>query len=223
MSKILIVDDEPSILEILEYNLKKEGYQVKAASDGSQAIEINKEFAPSIIIMDVMMPNMDGIEACKQIRESDTNNEPYIIFLTARSEEFTEVAAWEAGGNDYLIKPVKMRALISRIKSVFNSKIFPETNQNVIKVHGLEIDRSSYTISIHDQSHTLPKKEFEILYLLAKNPNKVYSREKILGAVWEEDTYVLARTVDVHIRKLREKIGSDYIKTIKGVGYKLVD
>ncbi len=222
MIKILIVDDEPDILELLAYNLKKEDFIVEKAGDGEEAVEKFNSFQPDLILMDVMMPVMDGIGACKLIRASEEGKNPYIVFLTARSEEFTEVAAWEAGGNDYLIKPIKPRALISRLKAAMGSRSSNEKNADRFSISGLTIDKSSYTITKDDQTLSLPKKEFEILFLLAKNPNKIYSREDVLSHVWEEDTYVLARTVDVHIRKLREKIGDELIKTIKGVGYKFM-
>lgn len=224
MKKILIVDDEPDILEILEYNLIKEGYLVQKASNGKEAIAIFNTFLPDIILLDVMMPELDGIETCRKIKESNIGN-PYIVFLTARYEEFTEVAAWEAGGDDYIIKPIKPRALISRLNSVFKQKNTSETtssNNNEISILDLKIDRSNYMINKGEESFSLPKKEFEILYLLAENPNKILNRDEILNTIWEEDTYVLSRTVDVHIRKIREKLGEGYIKTVKGVGYMFV-
>ena len=224
MKKILIVDDEPDILEILEYNLIKEGYLVEKASNGKEAIAIFNTFLPDIILLDVMMPELDGIETCRKIKGSNIGN-PYIVFLTARYEEFTEVAAWEAGGDDYIIKPIKPRALISRLNSVFKQKNTSETtssNNNEISILDLKIDRSNYMINKGEESFSLPKKEFEILYLLAENPNKILNRDEILNTIWEEDTYVLSRTVDVHIRKIREKLGEGYIKTVKGVGYMFV-
>ena len=218
--KILIVDDEPDIIELLNYNIQKEGYITESAADGSIAIKKAKEFKPDIILMDVMMPNMDGIEACRLIKESADDYDPYVIFLTARTEEFTEVAAFDVGANDFIAKPIKPRALLSRIQSVIK-RISKDKNQDsLINISGLQIDRLSYTVFKNDMQLTLPKKEFEILFFLASNPDKVYDRDKILNKVWGSDVYVVSRTVDVHIRKLREKLGEGYIKTIKGVGYK---
>ena len=223
-TKVLVVDDEPDILELLQYNLEKENYKVAMAADGKEALQILEKFPAEIILLDVMMPQMDGIETCREIRERNYKKNPYIIFLTARSEEFTEVAAWEAGGNDYIIKPIKPRALISRINAVVSSSSTgTAAKNNIIEIRDLVIDRSNYTVSTGRKGLiTLPKKEFEILFLLASNPDSILNREDILRQVWEEDTYVLSRTVDVHIRKLREKLGDDYIKTIKGVGYMFV-
>ena len=218
--KVLIVDDEPDIIELLEYNIKKEGFQTKTANDGEQAVAAAKEFKPDIILMDVMMPKMDGIEACRIIKESSKDVDPYVIFLTARAEEYTEVAAFDVGANDFLAKPIKPRALVSRIQSVIK-RIKKDKNQDsLIEIADIKIDKLSYTVFKDDVQLTLPKKEFEILFFLASNPDKVYDREKILSKVWGSDVYVVSRTVDVHVRKLREKIGEGYIHTIKGVGYK---
>ena len=217
--KVLVVDDEPDIIELLEYNLQKEGYNTQTASDGEEAVKINSTFQPNIILLDVMMPKMDGIEACRQIKESNAND-PYVIFLTARSEEFTEIAAFDVGANDFISKPIKPRALLSRISSILK-RVQKDNNQDsLVEIGGLKIDKLSYTVFKNDEQLSLPKKEFEILFFLSSNPNKVYNRDQILSKVWGDDVYVVSRTVDVHIRKLREKIGDKYISTIKGVGYK---
>ncbi len=218
--KVLVVDDEESILELLKYNLEKEGYDVKTAIDGEKAVAIAKKYEPDLILLDIMMPKQDGVETCRQIREIPELAQTFIIFLTARAEEYSEVAAFDVGADDYITKPIKPRALMSRISALFrrDSKKKPVTNQ--ITVGDMVIDRSSYTIKKDGEEITLPKKEFELLYFLAQNPNKVYGRDELLQNIWGSDVYVLARTVDVHIRKVREKIGNDYIKTIKGVGYK---
>lgn len=218
--KILVVDDESDILELLKYNLSKEGYDVKTALDGMKGVEIAKTFKPDLIILDIMMPKQDGVETCRQIREVPELVNTFIIFLTARSEEYSEVAAFDMGADDYITKPIKPRALVSRINALFrrDSKKTKESAQ--ISIKGLEIDRSSYTVKLNDEIINLPKKEFELLFFLAQNAGKVFSRDDLLQNIWGTDVYVLARTVDVHIRKVREKIGDDYIVTVKGVGYK---
>ncbi len=218
--KILVVDDESDILDLLKYNLTKEGYQVKTSLDGIKGLEIAKSFKPDLIILDIMMPKQDGVETCRQIREVPDLANVYVIFLTARSEEYSEIAAFETGADDYLTKPIKPRALISRINAFFrrNSKKAKENDR--IAIDTLEIDKSSFTVKLDGEVVNLPKKEFELLYFLAQNPGKVYNREELLRNIWGSDVYVLARTVDVHIRKVREKIGDGFISTIKGVGYK---
>jgi len=219
--KILIVDDEKDILELLEYNLEKEGFDVQTANNGMQAVEIAREFIPDLILLDIMMPVMDGVETCRQLREVIELNDTFIIFLTARSEEYSEVAGFEAGGDDYLNKPIKPRALISRLKAMFRRKRKLSKKEEYIEIGDLKIDRTSYSVLVGKMEVRLPKKEFELLYFLAESPNKVFSRDDLLKHVWGTDVYVLARTVDVHIRKVREKIGDGYITTVKGVGYKL--
>jgi two-component system, OmpR family, alkaline phosphatase synthesis response regulator PhoP len=218
--KILLVDDDPDILELLEYNLNREGFLTKTAENGKIAIEIAESFMPDMIIMDVMMPVMDGIEAGRIIKQNRLLKHIYLVFLTARAEEFSEVAAFEIGANDYITKPVKPRALISRIKAAFhrNETISIQDNENVV-MEELVINRQNYTISVKDAVFALPKKEFDLLLFFVSNPNKVYTREEILLSVWGRGVHVTERTVDVHIRKIREKIGDDYIRTIKGVGY----
>jgi len=218
--KILVVDDEPDIVEILSYNLKKEGYEVESAEDGIQAVKLAKKFHPDVILLDIMMPNQDGVETCRQIREIPELKNTFIIFLTARSEEYSEVAAFDVGADDYINKPIKPRALMSRIAALFRRESKKEQELAQIKIKDLIVDRTSYTIDKSGKTITLPKKEFELLYFLAKNPNVVFNRDELLQNIWGADVFVLARTVDVHIRKIREKIGEDYITTVKGVGYK---
>jgi two-component system alkaline phosphatase synthesis response regulator PhoP len=220
--KVMVVDDEPDILELLTYNLEKEGYEVKTATNGKKAVALAQSFLPELILMDIMMPVMDGVEACRQIREIPEMRNTFIIFLTARSEEYSEVAAFDTGADDYLTKPIKPRALMSRINAIFrreSQKTSSEEN-SLIEIGDLSIDRTSYTLYKGDNQIALPKKEFELLFFLASNPDKVYNRDELLQNIWGNDVYVLARTVDVHIRRIREKIGEHYIKTIKGVGYK---
>lgn len=218
--RVLVVDDEESILELLKYNLEKQGYEVKTALNGTRALEIARKFQPNLILLDIMMPNQDGVETCRQLREIPEMAQTFIIFLTARSEEYSEVAAFDVGADDYITKPIKPRALMSRISALFRRDTKKKSVSNQITVGEMVIDRSSYTIRINGNEITLPKKEFELLFFLAQNPNKVFGREELLQNIWGSDVYVLARTVDVHVRKVREKIGEDYIKTVKGVGYK---
>jgi two-component system alkaline phosphatase synthesis response regulator PhoP len=220
--KVLVVDDEADIVELIKYNLEKEGFEVKTANDGQTAVEKAKKFEPDAILLDIMMPEMDGVEACHQIRNIPNLDGTYIIFLTARVEEYSEVAAFEAGADDYITKPVKPRALISRINAIFRrDKSKPDNKENSeIKVKDLVINKSSYTVLQRGESLSLPKKEFELLCYLAESPDKFFTRNELLDNIWGSDVYVLPRTVDVHIRRLREKIGDGYIKTMKGVGYK---
>ncbi len=218
--KVLVVDDESDILEILKYNLEKEGYEVKIANDGEKAVEIAKKFKPNLVLLDIMMPNQDGVETCRQLREAPETSGSFIIFLTARSEEYSEVAAFDNGADDYITKPIKPRALMSRINAYFRRDTKKKKENNKISVGDLIIDRTSYTVTLNNEQIALPKKEFELLYFLAQNPNKVFNRDELLQNIWGTDVYVLARTVDVHIRKVREKVGDGYITTIKGVGYK---
>jgi len=218
--KVLVVDDEPDILDLLDYNLAKEGYKVKTATNGKKAVEIAAKFLPDLILLDIMMPNQDGVETCRQLREIPDLYNTYIVFLTARSEEYSEVAAFDTGADDYITKPIKPRALMSRISAMFRREAKKKQKSNKISIGGLTIDRTSYTVTVNDEQVSLPKKEFELLYFLAQNPEKVHSRDDLLQNIWGSDVYVLARTVDVHIRKVREKVGSQYIVTVKGVGYK---
>ena len=219
-TKILIVDDDPDIIEILTYNLSNEGYNVKSAVNGIEALKKAKKFIPDIILLDVMMPEMDGIEACSNLREIESLSKSMIIFLSARGEDFTQIAAFDAGADDYINKPVKPKILLKKISSI-SRRIFSENNNtsNII-VGSLVIDRESYSVTLEKDEIALPRKEFELLYLLASKPGKVLTRDEIMFKVWGTQVVVGDRTIDVHIRKLREKIGEKYIKTIKGVGYK---
>jgi two-component system, OmpR family, alkaline phosphatase synthesis response regulator PhoP len=220
--KVLVVDDEEPILELLKYNLEKNGYEVKTAQDGAKAVDIAKKFIPDLVLLDIMMPKMDGVETCRQLRDLPELQKTFVVFLTARSEEYSEVAAFDIGADDYITKPIKPRALMSRISALFRRESKKSSPSNNITIGNLSIDRSSYTVAIDGREINLPKKEFELLYFLAQSPNKVFSREDLLQNIWGTDVYVLARTVDVHIRKVREKIGEDYITTVKGVGYKFM-
>ncbi len=221
--KILCVDDEPDILEILKYNLSNEGYNVSTAADGKSAIEMAYNIRPNLIIMDVMMPNMDGIEACEKLRSDEKFNDTIIMFLTARGEDYSHVAAYDAGADDYVTKPVKPKILVSKVKGLLRRlKKVIEKDINEIVFDDIKIDREKYKVYISDNVLNLPRKEFELLYLLASKPDKVYKREKIMETVWGSEVIVGDRTIDVHIRKLREKVGDKYFKTIKGVGYKFV-
>lgn len=218
--KVLVVDDEESILELLKYNLEKQGYDVRTAAEGQEAVDIAKKFHPDLVLLDIMMPKMDGVEACRQIRAIPELINTFIVFLTARAEEYSEIAAFDGGADDYILKPIKPRALMSRISAIFRRDSKKKSTTSQIKIGDLIVDRTSYTVKINGREVSLPKKEFELLFFLAQNPNKVFNREELLQNIWGSDVYVLARTVDVHIRKVREKIGDDYITTVKGVGYK---
>lgn len=217
---ILIVDDEADILDLLQYNIEREGYKVLLASDGEEAVKVAKKHRPDLILLDIMMPKMDGIEVCRQIKEEPELSKTFIIFLTARSEEYSEVAGFDAGADDYIFKPIKPRVLIRRIKAILRRDAENEPHQ-VLEVHDLVIKKDEYLVTKGDKVLNLPRKEFELLFFLASNPGKVYRREKLLEKVWG-DVYVVDRTIDVHVRKLREKIGMDYIQTVKGVGYKFL-
>ncbi len=223
-NRVLVVDDEPDILDLLKYNLEREGYEVEIASNGEEAIKKAEFFKPELILLDIMMPKMDGVETCRQLREMPDMKESYIIFLTARAEEYSEVAAFDVGADDYLNKPIKPRALMSRINALFRREFKKQQVQTheIIEISDLCIDKTSYTLQKDGELIALPKKEFELIYFLAQSPNKVFNREDLLKNIWGQDVYVLARTVDVHIRRIREKIGDSYIKTVKGVGYKFM-
>jgi two-component system, OmpR family, alkaline phosphatase synthesis response regulator PhoP len=218
--KVLVVDDEEPILELLKYNLEKQGYDVRTAGEGAEGVEIAKKFHPDLVLLDIMMPKMDGVEACRQIRAMPELVNTFIVFLTARAEEYSEIAAFDGGADDYILKPIKPRALMSRISAIFRRDSKKKSSSSQIKIGDLTIDRTSYTIKINNREVSLPKKEFELLFFLAQNPNKVFNRDELLQNIWGSEVYVLARTVDVHIRKVREKIGDDFITTVKGVGYK---
>lgn len=219
--KILIVDDEPDIIELIEYNLKKEGYQVFTASNGLEAIQVAKKTLPDLIVLDIMMPKLDGIETCRQLRAMPEFKSTFMVFLTARSEEYSEISGFNVGADDYIAKPIKPRALISRINAILRRNNMTETEvDNKLEIGNLVIDREAYLVFQEGKKVVLAKKEFELLYLLASKPGKVFTREVILNNIWEDSVVVTNRTIDVHIRKLREKLGDDYVTTVKGVGYK---
>jgi len=218
--KILIVDDEADILEIVGYNLKKEGFEVYTAENGKKAIEIAIEINPDLIILDVMMPEMDGMETCYQMRNIPALKDTLVTFLSARGEDYSQIAGFDAGADDYITKPVKPRVLISKIKAILRRKGGGETVLADIEAGGISIDRERYVIKQNDKELNLPKKEFELLSLLMSKPGKVFTREMIMNQIWGGEVVVGDRTIDVHIRKLREKLGETLIKTIKGVGYK---
>jgi two-component system alkaline phosphatase synthesis response regulator PhoP len=217
--KILVVDDENDILEFIQYNLKKEGYEVHLAHNGQEAIEVGRKVKPDLILLDVMMPVMDGIEACKVMKADAVFNKTFIVFLTARAEEYSEIAGFNAGADDYIAKPIKPRVLISRISAILRRKNKEETEAK-LTVGDLIIDRETFLVYRGEQKIQLARKEFELLFLLAGKPGKVFTREFILEKVWGDEVLVVDRTIDVHIRKLREKLGDEYIGTVKGVGYK---
>ena len=220
--KILLVDDEPDILEIISYNLTAQGYNVSTANNGVQAVKKAKKEQPHLIILDVMMPEMDGIEACEQIRKIPELENTLIAFLTARGEDYSQVAGFEAGADDYITKPIKPKVLVSKIKSLlrrFNTN-YNNPSKDLIELDQLTIDREAYKIVFNNEDIILPRKEFELLFLLASKPGKVFKREDILNKIWGNEVVVGGRTIDVHIRKLREKLGDKRFKTIKGVGYK---
>ena len=218
--KILLVDDEPDIIEFLGYNLTKEGYSVTTATSGKEAIEKAKKINPDLIILDVMMPEMDGIETCHEIRSNEELKDTLIAFLSARGEDYSQVAGFDAGADDYITKPIKPRLLVSRVKAILRRKLGAETTVANEEDANIRIDREKYLVYKEGKEYSFPKKEFELLALLLSKPGKVFTREVILDSVWGGEVIVGDRTIDVHIRKLREKLGDHYIKTIKGVGYK---
>ena len=220
--KILIVDDEPDIRELIEYNLKKEGYQVYTASNGQEGVIEAKRVLPDLIILDIMMPKMDGIEACRILRTMNEFKNTFMVFLTARSEEYSEIAGFNVGADDYIAKPIKPRALTSRINAILRRNVHSEEAEveNKVEIGDLIIDREAFLVFRNGAKIVLAKKEFELLYLLASKPGKVYTRDVILKSIWEDSVVVTNRTIDVHIRKLREKLGDKYVGTVKGVGYK---
>lgn len=220
--KILLVDDEPDVIEIIRYNLEQEGYNVKTASNGKEALQKVQKNTPHLIIMDVMMPEMDGIEACEELRSDPTFNDTIIMFLTARGEDYSYVAAFDAGADDYVTKPIKPKIIVSKVKALLRRLKKEEENQDKIQLGKLIIEKEQYEVTHKGKTFSLPRKEFELLYLLASKPDKVVKREKIMEVVWGSEVVVGDRTIDVHIRKLREKVGDKYFKTVKGVGYKFV-
>lgn len=215
-STILIVDDDSDIIEFLSYNLKKEGYKIYTAENGMDGIKKAKEISPSLIILDVMMPLMDGIEACQIIRNDKTIEQPIITFLTSRSEDYSQIAGLKAGADDYISKPIRPRLLINKVEALLRRH---QTKTVTVNNSDIEIDREKYQVNVKGDNTILPKKEFELLDLLISKPGKVFSRDQIMSLIWGNDAIVGERTIDVHIRKLREKLGNDYIRTIKGVGY----
>lgn len=219
--KILLVDDEKDILEFLGYNLKKEGYIVTTARNGKDAIAVARQEKPHLIILDVMMPKMDGIETCTEIKEIPELSNTIVVFLTARGEDYSQIAGFDAGADDYITKPVKPKVLISRIKALLRRYKEPEEKVEEIRLKNILIDKERYLIVQNGEEISLPKKEFELLTLLASKPDKVFTREEIFSKVWGNDVIVGDRTIDVHVRKIREKLGIESIKTIKGVGYKI--
>lgn len=223
--RILIADDEPDILEFVCYNLKKEGFEVITANNGLEAIKKAKETKPHLVLLDIMMPEMDGVEVCKELRANPEFENTIIAFLTARSEDYSQIVGFEVGGDDYISKPIRPRVLISRINGLlrrFNKKANTSADKNIVQIANLTINKEQFFVQKQDSDEkiTLAKKEFELLCLLASKPGKVFTREEIFNKVWGTDVLVGNRTIDVHIRKIREKIGEDYISTIKGIGYK---
>jgi two-component system alkaline phosphatase synthesis response regulator PhoP len=219
MSRVLIIDDEADIREIIRYNLTKEGYVVETAENGVTGLQKVAEFKPDLVILDMMMPGMDGVEVCHNIRSDAKNNDIIVCFLSARSEDYSQVAGLESGADDYLAKPISPRVLVSKVKSLLRRKRKSEQNR---EESGIIIDRERYVVWVDGKEVVLPRKEFELLALLSEKPNYVFDRQTILDRVWGNDVVVGDRTIDVHVRKLREKIGEDCIKTVKGVGYKFV-
>jgi two-component system alkaline phosphatase synthesis response regulator PhoP len=219
-AKILIVDDEPDILEFVGYNLENEGYIVEKASNGRIALDLNRSFKPDLIILDVMMPELDGIETCYQIKQDTSVNDPKIIFLTARAEDYSEISGLEAGADDYINKPVRPRVLISRIKAILRRDASTNNASELNNVAGFSLDKEKYLVIKEGEKFVLPRKEMELFSLLFSTPGKVFERGVIMNKVWGTDVIVGDRTIDVHIRKLREKFGDTFFKTVKGVGYK---
>jgi two-component system alkaline phosphatase synthesis response regulator PhoP len=221
-TKILIVDDEPDIVEFLQYNLERSGYKITSALNGKDAIQLADSEVPDLILLDIMMPVMDGVQTCYELRKNDKLDSTLIAFLTARGEEYSQIAGLEAGADDYIQKPIRPRLLLSRIKALLRRKSSSEDSEkNIIEVDRIRIDPERYEVTLDGQPVTLAKKEFEILHLLCSHPGKVFSREEIFRRVWGYSESIASRTIDVHISKLREKLGGGYIKTLKGIGYKL--
>lgn len=220
---ILLVDDDPDIREIISFNLRKEGYNVEIAKDGVQGVEMCKKYKPDIVLMDVMMPKMDGMEACEAIRANLETKDTLIAFLSARGEDYSQLAGFDAGGDDYISKPIRPKILISRIKALLRrNNNTQDNNTQLFELGDLKIDLEQYQVLKSGIPIEMPRKEFELLYLLASKPGKVFSRDSIMDKVWGTEVIVGGRTIDVHIRKIREKIGNEYIKTVKGVGYKFI-
>jgi two-component system, OmpR family, alkaline phosphatase synthesis response regulator PhoP len=218
-TKILLVDDEPDILEFMEYNLKKEGFQTYTAKNGQEAIDTAASVKPNLIILDIMMPELDGIETCRVMRSNSDLNNTLIAFLTARNEDYSQIAGFDVGADDFISKPIKPRVLVSRIKALMR-RINGAASDDLVRIGSLEIDKEKYTVTYSGNELIFPRKEFELLSLLITKPGKVFTRDEIMSKVWGDDIIVGDRTIDVHIRKIREKLGDESIKTIKGVGYK---
>ncbi len=220
--KLLLVDDETDILEFLGYNLKKEGYHVYTATSGKRGLEMTQKVHPHLILLDVMMPDVDGINVCRELRQMSIFEKTIIVFLTARGEDYSQIAGFEAGADDYITKPIKPRLLISRINAILKRMYAEEATSGLVKLNNITIDKERYIVIRDNKEISLPKKEFELLLFLTSKPNKVFSREEIFRNIWGSEVVVGDRTLDVHIRKLREKIGLDKIKTYKGIGYSYV-
>ena len=218
-TKILIVDDEKDIIEFLQYNFKKEGYQVYSARNGVEGKDMALKVKPDLIMLDIMMPGMDGVELCKELRDIPDFDNTLILFLTARGEDYSQIAGFEVGADDYITKPIRPRVLIARVKALLKRKSKQLSTENIIEVKSIVIDKDKRDVKVDDKSVHIPKIEFDLLVLLASSPGKIFTRDEIYLKIWGNDVYVSDRTLDVHIRKLREKIGNDFIKTIKGVGY----
>ncbi|HEX6983024.1 MAG TPA: response regulator transcription factor [Balneolaceae bacterium] len=217
---ILVVDDEQDLLELIEYNLQKEGFEVLTAEDGEEGIEVARKHNPSLVLLDIMMPKMDGLEVVEHMRQDEKLGHIPIIFLTARGDEKTEIQGLDKGGDDYITKPISTKKLISRIKAVLRRSQDTGEMPDQIEIHDLLIDKDRYVVKRNDEEFQLPRKEFELLYFLAGHKGKVMDRQTLLNQVWGSNVYVVDRTVDVHIRKIREKLGDEYIETVKGVGYR---
>ncbi|MFD2698451.1 response regulator transcription factor [Mesonia sediminis] len=220
--KILLVDDEPDILEIISYNLKQEGYQVLTAENGKEGVRKAKKHLPQLIVLDVMMPEMDGMEACEKIRQEPQLEDSLICFLTARGEDYSQMAGFDAGADDYITKPIKPKVLVSKVKALLRRTQPSNSDQGITEIGDITINQEEYKVMLGKKELILPRKEFELLALLASKPGKVFKREDILANVWGNEVVVGGRTIDVHIRKLREKMGDKRFKTVKGVGYKFV-
>ena len=222
--RVLLVDDEKYILEFLSYNLTKEGFEVMTCNDSMSVLNLIEEFRPSLILIDIMMPNRDGIETCEAIRSNPKYDHIIIAFLTARAEDYSQIAGLEAGADDYIKKPIKPKVLVSRVKALLRRKSgensYHKSSNELIEISDLRIDRETYSVNVQNQNIFLPRKEFELLYLLASKPGKVFKREEIFTKIWGDDVLVGGRTIDVHVRKIRQKLTKQYITTVKGVGYK---
>ena len=222
--KILLVDDEPDILEFVGYNLKKEGFEIDTASNGIEGLKKAKIFRPDLILLDVMMPQMDGMEMCAELRKLESFKDTLVVFLSARAEDFSQLAGYEAGANDYILKPIKPKVLVSKLNALLKLKNPIETPKDeLIKLNNFEINRETYKVTYQGEDFNLPRKEFELIALLGSNPERVFKRDEILEKVWGNEVVVGGRTIDVHMRKLREKFGNERFSTIKGIGYKIND